>query len=116
MGHLRTKGLKVGVAAGEEHASDCVQKNRGVLLVDKEWREGLFGADYAAHSGEEAVAFHIRHIPRVVWSNLRWEGFKRKSSKLKVPPPVVLVGKGCKHSGSIRPNLNVFQQILNTVM
>ena len=71
MGHLRTKRLKVCVATGKEHPSDCVEKHRRVLLVDKERSEGLFGADDAAHSGEEAVTFHIRHIPSlVIWSNL----------------------------------------------
>ena len=70
MGHLRTKRLEVCVAAGKEHSSDCIEKHRRVLLVDEERSEGLFGADYAAHPGEEAVPFHIRHIPRVVRSNL----------------------------------------------
>ena len=70
MGHLRTKGLEVCVAAGKEHSSDCIEKHRRVLLVDEERSEGLFGTDYAAHPGEEAVPFHLRHIPRVVRSNL----------------------------------------------
>ena len=50
MSHLRTKRLKVCVATGEEHASDRVQEDRGVLLVDEERSEGLLGADDAAHS------------------------------------------------------------------
>ena len=77
MGHLRTKGLEVCVTAGKEHSSDCIEKHRRVLLVDEERSESLFRADNAAHSGEEAVPFHICHIPRVVWSNLKWQEFRR---------------------------------------
>ena len=60
----------MSVTAWKEHAGDGVQEHRRVFFVDEEWSEGLFGADYAAHPGEEAVPFHIRHIPRVVRSNL----------------------------------------------
>ena len=70
VGHLRTKGLKVCVAAGEEHPSDCIEKHGRVLLVDEERSEGLLGTDDAAHPGEEAVAFHIGHVAGNVRSDL----------------------------------------------
>ena len=59
------------VTTWEEHASDGIQKHRSVLLVDEEWGERLFRADYAAHSGiKQADPFHVRFIPRVIRSDL----------------------------------------------
>ena len=58
------------VATREEHTSDGIQEHRSVFLVDEEWGERLFRADYAAHSRKQAVPFHVRHIPWVVRSDL----------------------------------------------